>query len=248
MCKDFLKFIGRGSAFTPNMGGNTSAFFLSDENTLNLIDCGGTVFFRVLELELLENIKKVNVFITHTHDDHIGSLASLISYCFHQKNIAVNVYDFNLKLSGIPSILLSLGVDHRMYRLNKDISQDSMRLELGNNITVIGFGIDHVKGLKSTAYEITNGKEIIIYTGDHNDARINDDYFTQFGYDRIYTDCTLIKSSSYPHVSMEQLSRRFSKYQRAKVYCMHLDSEEAIEIIKDQGFNVVELYTNKKGM
>lgn len=247
MSKDFLNFIGRGSAFNPNMGGNTSAFFLTDnDTTFNLIDCGASVFFRILDLELLENIKKVNVFITHTHDDHIGSLSSLILYCYYVKKIHINLYDFNMRLSGLPSILLSMGVNHKMYRLNKGINEDNMRLELGNNITIIGFGIDHVREIKSTAYEIVYDKQIIIYTGDHNDARINDDYFTQYGYDRIYTDCSITKEGSYPHVNIEQLCKRFAKYQRSKVYCMHLESEEAIELIKSNGFNVVELYTKNK--
>lgn len=247
MGKNFLNFIGRGSAFNPNMGGNTSAFFLTDnDKTFNLIDCGCTVFFRILELKLLDNIKKVNVFITHTHDDHIGSLASLIEYCHYIKKIPVNLYDFNFKLSSLPSILLSLDVDYKMYRLNRGINEENMRLELGNGTTIIGFGVDHVPKLKSTAYEIVNANEIMIYTGDHNDARINDDYFTQYGYHKIYTDCSVKEFSGNPHVNVEQLCKRFAKYQRDKVYCMHLESFEADEIIKSKGFNVVELYEREE--
>lgn len=247
--KDFLQFIGIGSAFNMDkkMGGNTSAFFYTDGNkTLNLIDCGATVFNRIIELELLNNIKKVNVFITHTHDDHIGSLATLIEYCHYILKIPVNLYDFNFKLSGLPSILLSLDVDYSMYRLNQGINETNMHLELGDGIRIVGFQVDHKPKIKSTAFEIVTGKEIIIYTGDHNDARINDDYFTMYGYDRIYTDCSVQKFSGNPHVNVEQLCKRFAKYQRSKVYCMHIESEEAINIIKSNGFNVVNVYNKEE--
>ena len=73
-----LKFLGRGSAFNVKEG-NTSAYYKKD-NILLLIDCGTTVFKSILDQHLLDNVKEVNVLITHLHDDHVGSLSSLIRY------------------------------------------------------------------------------------------------------------------------------------------------------------------------
>ena len=84
-----LKFLGRGSAFNVKEG-NTSAFFYSN-GELFLIDCGESVFERVVNNYLLDNIKAINILITHTHGDHVGSLGSLILYCYHNLDIKVNI-------------------------------------------------------------------------------------------------------------------------------------------------------------
>ena len=80
-----LKFIGTGSAFNTKLG-NTSAY-IKDNNTLLLIDCGELTFARILSLNLLDDVNEVHIAITHTHPDHIGSLGSLIFYCFFIKKI-----------------------------------------------------------------------------------------------------------------------------------------------------------------
>lgn len=49
-----ISFIGRGSAFNTELG-NTSAF-VKKGNTLLLIDCGGTVFHRLQELNMFDGL------------------------------------------------------------------------------------------------------------------------------------------------------------------------------------------------
>ena len=78
-----LKFIGTGSAFNQDLG-NTSAY-IKDGETLLLIDCGETVFQRIKEIKLLDDVKKVYIVITHNHSDHIGSLGSLVEYLYFIK-------------------------------------------------------------------------------------------------------------------------------------------------------------------
>ena len=84
-----LNFLGRGSAFNINEG-NTSAYFYSN-GELFLIDCGESVFEKIIRNYLLDNIKAINILITHTHGDHVGSLGSLILYCFY--NLDINLSD-----------------------------------------------------------------------------------------------------------------------------------------------------------
>ena len=83
-----LKFIGTGSAFNQDLG-NTSAY-IKDGETLLLIDCGETVFQRIKEIKLLDDVKKVYIAITHNHSDHIGSLGSLVEYLYFIKEIVPN--------------------------------------------------------------------------------------------------------------------------------------------------------------
>lgn len=81
-----LKFLGNGSCFNTKCG-NTSAYYIEEAKfkegkvrTLTLFDCGESVFEKIIEKNIIENIDFVRIFITHTHTDHIGSLSSLIFY------------------------------------------------------------------------------------------------------------------------------------------------------------------------
>ena len=84
-----LLFLGRGAAFNPKEG-NTSAYFL-ENNQLFLIDCGESVFERIINKKILNNIETINVIITHTHSDHVGSLGSLISYSYYKLHKPINI-------------------------------------------------------------------------------------------------------------------------------------------------------------
>ncbi|WP_027625614.1 MBL fold metallo-hydrolase [Clostridium lundense] len=58
---------------------NTSAY-IKDNETLLLIDCGETVFKKILEKSLMAGVKQVHILITHMHLDHIGSLGGFIEF------------------------------------------------------------------------------------------------------------------------------------------------------------------------
>lgn len=70
-----LQFLGRGASFNPKEG-NNSAYFIENRQ-LFLIDCGESIFERLVENGLLEDVDAINLMITHTHSDHVGSLGTL---------------------------------------------------------------------------------------------------------------------------------------------------------------------------
>ena len=111
-----FKFLGRGSAFNLSEG-NTSAYFYSN-GELFLIDCGESIFKRIVDSYLLDNIKAVNVLITHTHSDHVGSLGSLILYCFYNLNIKINIIlpSKHKYLSDLEDLLRIFGCKSKMYK------------------------------------------------------------------------------------------------------------------------------------
>ena len=84
-----LLFLGRGAAFNPSEG-NNSAYFI-DNNQLFLIDCGESVFSSLMENNLLDKSMKINLMITHTHSDHIGSLGSLVMYSYYVLHKPINI-------------------------------------------------------------------------------------------------------------------------------------------------------------
>ena len=84
-----LHFLGRGAAFNPKEG-NNSAYFIEND-TLFLIDCGENIFEKIILNDILNSINNVNVLITHTHSDHIGSLGTLIMYCYYVLQKKLNI-------------------------------------------------------------------------------------------------------------------------------------------------------------
>ena len=71
-----IQFIGTGGAFDVALG--NSAALVDCEGTRFLIDCGHSVFPKLMERDVIDSIDAV--LITHLHDDHVGSLSTLIFY------------------------------------------------------------------------------------------------------------------------------------------------------------------------
>lgn len=228
-----LKFLGRGSAFNTKEG-NTSAYFIKD-NTLFLIDCGETIFTKIKEKDLInDNVNEVIILITHFHSDHIGSLPSLIMYCYYCKNIKCKIYYPNLV--SITKLLNSQGcIGLYDYIETSDILNKY-------NINILAEKITHVKEITSYYYKIADEDNIIMYTGDTCENENFCEFDTTILYDKIYHDCCLADYEGNVHTSLKRLCNLFKdKDFRKRIYCMHFDCNEAIIKAKELGFNVVEI-------
>jgi hypothetical protein len=83
-----LKWLGTGGAFDYEEK-NSSLLMRTNTGKTILIDCGSTVYEQLRKGELVENIDYL--FLTHCHDDHIGSISALIyhRYFLYQKKTTV---------------------------------------------------------------------------------------------------------------------------------------------------------------
>ena len=82
-----IMFLGTGGAFDLNEK-NSSAIIKTAKGTI-LIDCGSTVYSELRKKNSVEDIDYV--FITHCHEDHIGSLSTLVYHkYFSQKSKVKN--------------------------------------------------------------------------------------------------------------------------------------------------------------
>ncbi len=106
-----LNFIGSGSAFNTGIGNNST--FLKINKSLILIDCGSSTFSRLRELNVLDGVEHVRVFITHTHPDHVGSLGDLIFYVYYVMKKRITVH--TPPGIGIVAILRGMGVSLNLY-------------------------------------------------------------------------------------------------------------------------------------
>lgn len=235
-----LKFIGNGSAFNTKSG-NTSAYYKVN-NQMLLIDCGSTTFSRMKERNLLDDINHVHVLLTHTHADHVGSLADLVFYMFFMQGEL-----------GKPKVTVYAPSDVRhelLLEINgcfKDVHYHSVTLvedasDLISNLQtcVTPIRTKHVPNMASYSYKIVleAGTNLVIwYSGDTN--MIPDSVLNKLDeLDVLYIDTCKADYENNPHLSLNQLETLIPKESRHKVWCMYLDEGFEIEQAKSLGFNV----------
>lgn len=229
-----LSFLGRGSGYHATES-NTSAY-IKDNETLLLIDCGETVFKKILEKNLMDGVKQVHILITHMHSDHVGSLGGFIGFCFWKYKIIPKVY-FSEK-SKIKMFLELLGLnENESFELldTNNMRIEALDLKINSNLT------KHVKGLNTYSYIIEFDKgNSIFYSGDTCETNIDVVEYLK-NHNLIYHDTCLHDSKESVHTSLRKLRELVPREYRHQVYCMHIDGEGFIEKAQNYGFNVVDV-------
>lgn len=232
-----LKFVGIGSAFNTKLF-NTSGFF-KKENNLFLIDCGGTVFRRLQELNLIQGVKKTYIIITHTHPDHVGSLGDLMFYCNYILKHKPMIITPNKE--GVEKVLCSVGVDNTLYTF-ENLEKLALEDNAFGNINIEFIKVTHSKSMLAYGFIINIDGETIYYSGDCNS--ISDYVLNKLKageISKVYQDTC---GADYPgngHMSLNKLKERIPEEFRSKVWCMHLDENISEEQIKSLGFYVATL-------
>ena len=97
-----IQQIGNGGGLSPS----TNSSFLINGNLL--VDCGRNIYDKLHELNIIsfkDDKTITDVFITHTHDDHIGSLSALIYFNYFIKNKITNVYAHKFVIDEIVNLM-----------------------------------------------------------------------------------------------------------------------------------------------
>ena len=233
-----LNFIGIGSAFNTELG-NTSSF-VRKNNSLLLIDCGGTIFHRLQKLSLLDGLEKLYVVITHTHPDHIGSLGEVIFYSYYILGHRPNIFFPKKEL--IEGLLASIGVTEQMYNLNSCDTACINDKQLGK-LSIEFIPVSHVNTIPAYGFIMKLNERKFYYSGDSNAiSKVILDKLKNGLISRIYQDTCGLDYEGNSHLSLAKLCDLVPPEFRNKVYCMHLDKNITVEDIKNNGFNVVEIY------
>ncbi|MCS6896085.1 MAG: MBL fold metallo-hydrolase [Bacteroidia bacterium] len=153
-----VRFLGAGGAHDVTLG--NSAALIEWEDKTFLIDCGFTVYPRLVEYRLVEKIDAIC--ITHLHDDHIGSLSALL---YHRH--------FLSKLPPIPIIAGSAELFAKIYTylhfLMGEVEKFAQVLypsEFASHVLAIPTARLHVAHMPSCAYLFTSKSMNILYSGD----------------------------------------------------------------------------------
>ena len=227
-----LNFLGLGSAFFPELK-NTSAYY-ETEDTLYLFDCGETVFEELLRRNLI-NKKNIKILITHTHCDHVGSLGSLLSYCYFIQNKKVG--EVIHPTDHVKKFLDIVGIDKALYNYKTSLNDE--------NISVEPIIVPHVEDMVSYGYLITVGDKKVFYSGDC--ARIPDVILEKYlngEIDEMYLDISSKKSSHAAHGNIFDLEEMIPFEKRKWVYCMHLDRDYR-DMMKEKNFGIIKIEGEK---
>ena len=234
-----LLFLGRGSAFN-SYEGNTSAYFI-DKNELFLIDCGESIFERIIENKLLDDINCINLMITHTHSDHIGSIGSLIMYCYYVINKKVNIIISKncLYKKDLIDLIRIFGCTKEMYRVIDETQFDNKH-KLFNNIRFLK--TEHVSQIPSYGILFDTENGLIYYSGDTKELNnISNIISSTKTIDKIYIDTTSTNITNNVHVYIRDLNNLIPDYLKNKIYCMHVNDKKCMEMAIEYGFNIVKV-------
>lgn len=238
-----LHFLGRGGAFFAEEG-NTAAFFIEDKK-LCLIDCGESVFGKIKTTHLIEHahIEEVYVLITHTHGDHAGSLSSLVWYCKYgvpdREPIKIHIIAARPTWTKVLENLDSALCDPDLYEL-----LDARALKgVFKTFTSASFIPTLHQGDKPAyciEFETSRGK--VFYSGDTRDLDYIASYVRQEDrIDQMFIEATSLDYPGNVHLPLDGLDRIIPQNMRHKVYLMHFNNYECIEMAKALGFQVVEV-------
>jgi hypothetical protein len=232
-----LTFLGRGAGFNPAEG-STSAYFL-DKGELFLIDSGESVFGAVVDKKLLDSASALNMFITHTHSDHVGSLGSLVLYAFVTKKIKTNIIaDENMAyLPQIRTLLNIYGLQERMYQI-VNVPAFANRYSRFNSVRYIK--TFHCDELETCAILFETDEGLVFYSGDMQDpAPLIELIRSGQKIDKIYIDSNNDPAPNPYHVRLKEIYDIVPPELRPKTYCMHFNSSQCMQDALAFGFKVV---------
>lgn len=221
-----LNFLGVGGAFVPELK-NCAAFY-KDKNKLILIDCGENIFSEIIKYNLLKDVNKLVIIITHFHTDHVGSLGTLLFYC--DKTVIRDVVIIYPNRESLNNLLTLFGVEQCSYKV-------CLPSEF-KDFYIKEFKQEH-SIMEAYGYLIQLKDQIIYYSGDTK--KVSNEIVNMFLKNEInyfYEDVR--KDKNDYHISISELNEIIPFKKRKDIYCMHFNDKSEINYIISYGYNVVK--------
>lgn len=237
-----LNFLGRGASSNVKEG-NTSAYFI-DNGDLFLIDCGESVYAKLIENNILEGIDNIYLMITHTHPDHFGSAGNLAINYFYKNKMKKKIHIILPKKAkhkrNIKMILKYSGCKGTFDYINEK-KFDNM---YNSFISIRYVKTDHCDAINCYGIIFTTQNGLVYYSGDTRNANILKALIASGEViDKIYIDTT---EKDPVHLDINTISSIVPEELKSHVYCMHFKDDKIIELAQSLGFNVVETIEGRK--
>lgn len=219
-----IKFIGTGGAFDYRYRNSAAIVWLRDMKIL--IDCGCDIFTSLRQKEQADDI--THVLITHLHDDHAGSLGSLLAY--HVLILKKPPLKLIYPTDSFRDHLLAF-----MKFILKDPNKFAEFIPIAD-MEGVGF-IDtygkHVADFPTFSYYFTEDGQCICHSGDIGNPDFIFEELTRLGLEgaTVFHDITFSETNK-PHAFYRDVSKHLDGF---SIYGYHLDPE------KEPGDNLVTL-------
>lgn len=219
-----LHFLGTDAGFGKK---NTSAWLVSPDNRLILIDCGATVFTELKESGLLEHKwAGIDVIVTHLHLDHVGSLSQLGLYLYFVKKNPFNIIS---KCKDIDTFL-------SITDMKKDDSVPGfpeVRYTRENRYNVEFIPAPHSNAIDSYGFFMPGfekGEKGFVYTGDTMSLDTFLPYLEKEKVETLYTDAS---KDGGVHLKLEDNMNLLKELMKEgiQIKVMHMDDRQAIKIL-----------------
>lgn len=207
-----FKFLGTGGAFNYEFG---SACLMIDLPTRVLVDCGPSIYPKLMEEDLLSTFD--HLLLTHLHGDHVGSIFQVLYARKKQGMPKLTMLTPNETFAGeIENFLQAIGTDRSLYELQP--------LNTIPTIEFIDTTNKHMVGLTSFAYLFRLENEVVYYSGDLGDLNVTLNTISKEDSTNltIFHDVCFQKNPT--HTFYKDLEVLLKDY---KLYGYHLDPREA---------------------
>ncbi len=219
-------FVGTSDAFGAG-GRRQSAILVRGERGTMLLDCGSTTNTGLAALEIDRN-EIETIVVSHFHSDHFGGIPLFLFGGLYEDNRREA-----LEIAGPPGIeervrALARAMGHELegremtFPLRFREIQPGAEEEIGPAL-VSGFETRHQIEAHPHGYRVSLGNQNVVYSGDTG-------WFEELpklsaGADIFICECTLFDEELDFHLSLEQISEHYEKFDVGQLMLTHLGLE-----------------------